>query len=129
LGRPFCARPCHALSDDLADRQQSGHHRDYQTTYHQTNHNDRRRSRDTDEAIEAALELGLVELGDPAGDHRQLSGLVAEPQHAHRHRGQHGGVRQRIRQLGAVPHPLHRLRPGGPVAGRGHHIGENAKRR
>src|SRR5262249_26022060 len=74
--------PSVGLTDDLADRQQSGHHRDYQTTHNETNHNDRRRSRDTDHAIEAALELGLVELGDPAGDHRQLAGLIAEAEHA-----------------------------------------------
>ena len=43
---------------------------------------------DADDAVEAALQLGLVEFGDPPGEHRQLTGLFAEPQHAHRHGGQ-----------------------------------------
>ena len=48
---------------------------------------------DADDAIEAALQLGLVEFGDAPGEHRQLTGLLAQAQHAHRH----GGKRRRYR--------------------------------
>ena len=43
---------------------------------------------DADQAIETALQLGFVEIGDPPGQHRQLPGVLAEPQRADRHRRQ-----------------------------------------
>ena len=33
---------------------------------------------DADDAVEAALQLGLVEFGDPPGEHRQLTRLLAQ---------------------------------------------------
>ena len=51
------------------------------------------RSGDADDAVEAALQLGLVEFGDAAGQHRQLARFFAEPQHAHRHGGQRRAYR------------------------------------
>jgi len=36
-------------------------------------------------AIERTLQLCLVEFSDPARQHRQLPGFIAQPQHPHRH--------------------------------------------
>src|SRR5664279_3520216 len=55
------------LFNDLGDRQQRGHHRHDQSTDDRADYNDRGRTRDTDDAVEAALQLGLVEIGDVAG--------------------------------------------------------------
>src|SRR4051812_43414004 len=66
------------LSDDLADGQKRRHHRDDESTHNDADGHDRGGPGDSDDAIEAALELRLVELGDPRGEHRQLTRLLAQ---------------------------------------------------
>src|SRR5271165_1876537 len=60
------------LSDDLIDRQQGCHHRDDKTPDYHAYDDDRDRADDPDQPVEAPLQLGVVEVGDAAGQHRQL---------------------------------------------------------
>src|SRR4051794_37647948 len=53
-------------ADDLADRQQRRHHRHDQSADHNADDNDRRRSRNADDAVERTLQLRLVEFGNAA---------------------------------------------------------------
>src|SRR6266852_1725707 len=54
-------------SDDLADRQKCGHHRDDKTADHDADGYDRQWAGNTDHPIEAALQLCLKELGYATG--------------------------------------------------------------
>src|SRR3954470_8395574 len=76
--RIFMRCPSFGSLDDLAHRKKRCHYRDDQPTYHDADRNDRGRTADPDHAVEAALQLGLVELGNTAAEHRQLSGLFAQ---------------------------------------------------
>src|SRR5262249_55641029 len=64
--------------DDLADRQQRGHDRDDEAADDDADGYDRQRSGNADHTVETALQLGLEELGRPAGQHRQLSRLLTQ---------------------------------------------------
>src|SRR6267154_850527 len=66
------------LSDDLADGQKRRHHRHDEPAHNDADGDDRRGSGNSDDTIETALELRLVELGDPGGEHRQLTRLFAQ---------------------------------------------------
>src|SRR5689334_1940597 len=66
------------LPDDLTDREERGHHRHDQSADDDADHDDRRRPRDADDAIEAALQLCFVELSDAPGEHRKLTRLLAQ---------------------------------------------------
>src|SRR5262245_42985728 len=63
---------------NLTDREKRGHHRHDQAADDDRNGDDRRRPDDADDAVEAALELGLVEFSDASGEHRQLTCLFAQ---------------------------------------------------
>src|SRR5579883_3434999 len=71
-----------ASSDDLVHRQERCHDRDDQSADHEADGDDRERTDNADDAVKVALQLGLVKIGDPSGKHRQLSGLLAQAQHA-----------------------------------------------
>src|SRR5262245_66268200 len=61
------------LPDDLADREERRHYRHDQPADDDADRDDGRRPGDSDDAIEAALQLRLVELRDAPGEHRQLA--------------------------------------------------------
>ena len=80
------------------------------------------------EVIERTLQLDLIELGDPAGQHRQLPRLVTESQHAHRHRRQRVGIRERIGKLRTMADAIGGIAPDRGRAGRRHHVDQDAQR-
>src|SRR5947209_366240 len=61
------------LPHHLADGEQRRHHRDDQAADDDRDEDDRGRSDDADYAIEAALQLRLIEFRDARGEHRQLT--------------------------------------------------------
>src|SRR5260370_41896339 len=100
----FMMNPILDLADKLSDRQQRGHNRYDQPTYDRTDGDDGERPDDAHDPIEAALQFRLVEFGDPARQHRQLPGFLAQPQHANRHRRKAGRRGQGVRELAAITH-------------------------
>src|SRR5580698_3099918 len=93
-------RPCRALLmniflspldrslNELAHRDQRRHHRDDQAANHKADGNNSSRTGNANQPVERPLQLGLVELGHPGSQNRQLPGFVAQPQHSYRHRRQ-----------------------------------------
>src|SRR5258706_8818842 len=75
-----------ALSDKLRNRQKRGQDRNDQSPHHRADCDDGKRPDDADDTVKAALQLRLIEFGDPARQHRQLPGFLAQPQHTDRHR-------------------------------------------
>src|SRR5882672_4480964 len=61
--------PTLALSDKLRNRQKCGHDRYDQPPDDRTDGDDRKRPDDADDSVKAALQLRLIELGDPARQH------------------------------------------------------------
>src|SRR5215469_12348134 len=98
-------------TDDLTDRKQSSHDRNDKAPDDDTDRDDGERADDRYDAIEAALQLGLVEIGNPPGQARQLPRLLADAQHADRHCGQQGRSRERVGELSAVAHSISGCKP------------------
>src|SRR5215471_5198168 len=65
-------------TDDLTDRKKSSHDRNDKAPDDDTDRDDGQRADDRHHAIEAALQLGLVEIGNPCGQGRQLPRLLAD---------------------------------------------------
>src|SRR5277367_638508 len=113
----------------LIDRQKRGHYRNDKTADYQTYDNYRRRPDEPYEPIEAALQFGVVEIGDSSRQHRQLAGVLAQTQCTHGHRRQRAGLRQRFRKLAALSHLVDQLTPNRRFPRRRHHIRQNAQAR
>src|SRR3984957_14226307 len=112
-------------SDDLIDGKKRGHDRDDQAADHDADGDDRHRADDGDDTVEAALQLGLVEIGDAAGEYRELPGLLADAQHTNRHRRQDRRRYERIGKLAAVADPIGGRDPRLAAAGHRHDVDED----
>src|SRR5208282_494752 len=71
---------------DLIDRQKRCHDRNDKTANDQTYDNDRSGPDDPHNTVEAALQFGVVKVGDAPRQHGKLSGVLPQTQGAHRHR-------------------------------------------
>src|SRR5207248_10469375 len=78
IENPIMTRSPLLSSDNLGHRQERCHNRYDQAADHDADRDDRQRTDDSDHPIETALQLGLVEIGYAACQHRQLSCLFAQ---------------------------------------------------
>src|SRR5580704_6403929 len=58
--------------NELAHRDQRRHHRDDQAANHKTDGDNSSRTGNSNQPVQRALQLGLVEFGHPGGQNRQL---------------------------------------------------------
>src|SRR5580698_966561 len=73
------------LSNNLTDGKQRGHYRDDEATDDRADQDDCERPDHGNHPVKAALQLGLIELGDAEREHRELTCFLADSQHANRH--------------------------------------------
>src|SRR6202521_3543139 len=116
-----------ALADKLSDRQKRGHDRYDQSADDCTDGDDGKRPDDADDTVKAALQLRLIKLGDPARQHGQLAGFLAQPQHADRHRRHVARREQRVRKLAAMTDAIRSHRPGRNASGDRHDVDQDAQ--
>src|SRR5262245_61462999 len=108
--RPRLKTP-HVSPHDLGYRQKRGHHRHDQPADDDADRDDGQWSDDPDDAVEAALQLGLIKVGDAARKRRQLAGLFAQSYHADRHARKGARFREPIRKLASVSNTFGGCRP------------------
>src|SRR2546423_1115574 len=106
----FIRSTCSA--NNLADGQQRCHHRYNQPTNHDTDNHDGYRACDPDQPIDAALLLRLIKFGDAAGQHRKLTGFLAQSEHTDSHYRQYRRLYQCIAKFSTLPHSLDGFGPG-----------------
>src|ERR1700722_18971165 len=116
-------------TDKLAHRNERRHHRYDQATDNDTNNDNSSRTGNSNQPVQRALQLGLIELGHSTGQNRQLPGFIAQPQHAHRHWRKNVHLGKGIGQFCAVSHPVDHLFPDVSRSRRRHDIDEDAQRR